>query len=679
MPGNCYKDTFSEKGVTMIPARMKDLFIICMVLMLSVTVAGHQVNTPYADQDDWRDPRLRNIHADVPPTEGEYYQRQIPDTLELTGMAALAINAVTRMLNPEYDYTQYSYADLRHDPPWMMMEAGITNLNPKFIEALPLMRIMSGSKQNADVDHHLVESMLHNIGKDGLTYQPPDHPGAFYEDFSREQNLPASNIFGEGRQLIALSIMAQLSADPAYRRAAERKIQRLLEIASPKGDGLYFRRTQGYTPEQKNTDTLDVVAVTDHEVKDSSFGMVGTAVAHSVSLVAMGAARYYLATGYEPALELARGMANYYKNDAGLIEDSGRWHGYHFHIMAMGILGQLEYAAAANDSDMLQWARRAYEYGKSIGEPTLGFYAGIPGCEACTFNLNAEECGQSSESINVEPCGVSDMAIIALKLSRANVGDYYEDVEHYVRNFLVEMQVTDTEFLKDYPKEISRGGQMRGQFTASLGKTADLRRVSYNNVAERSVGSFCAADPNQWFQGMPGPFVIGCCLGNAGRALYYAWDSILENNGDDLRVHLLMNRASRWADMDSYLPYEGKVVLSMKEKKDVQVRIPGWTLKDQVDCTVNGRKRDFTWLGNYISVEGLKPGDELVVQFPMIEKKLYRGIMGQDYWYTVRGFSVVDLEPHADITPIFRREYLRTSPAPVRTVERFVSGQEITW
>ena len=653
--------------------------MICSAFMISYAVDGHPVGSREAATDDWRDPDLRSIYADVPPFEGETYQKEVPDTLELADRAALAINAVTRMLNPEYDYTQYSYADLRHDPPWMMMEAGITNLNPKFIEALPLMRIMSGSKQNADVDHHLVESMLHNIGKDGLTYQPPDHPGAFYEDFSREQNLPASNIFGEGRQLIALSILAQLSADPAYRRAAERKIQRLLEIASVKGDGLYFRRTQGYTPEQKNTDTLDVVAVTDHEVKDSSLGMVGTAVAHSVSPVAMGAARYYLATGYEPALELARGMANYYKNDAGLIEDSGRWHGYHFHIMAMGILGQLEYAAAANDSDMLQWARRAYEYGKSIGEPTLGFYAGIPGCEACTFNLNAEECGQSSESINVEPCGVSDMAIIALKLSRANVGDYYEDVEHYVRNFLVETQVTDTEFLKDYPKEISRGGQMRGQFTASLGKTADLRRVSYNNVAERSVGSFCAADPNQWFQGMPGPFVIGCCLGNAGRALYYAWDSILENDGDDLRVHLLMNRASRWADVDSYLPYEGKVILTMKEKKNVYVRIPSWTRKEEVTCSVNGMDIDLSWQGVYISVAGLQPSDELVVRFPMTEKMIYRSLFKKEYWITLRGFSVVDLRPYAEVTPIFRRDYYRDSPAPTKTVERFVSKQEVIW
>ena len=82
--------------------------IACVSIGLSVHASG--------TTDDWRDPQLKNIDADVPPYEGPYYRKEIPDTLELTDRAALAINAVTRMLNPEYDHTQYSYADLTCPP-----------------------------------------------------------------------------------------------------------------------------------------------------------------------------------------------------------------------------------------------------------------------------------------------------------------------------------------------------------------------------------------------------------------------------------------------------------------------------------------------------------------------------------------------------------------------------------
>ncbi len=631
-----------------------------------------------SDMGEWRHPELKDISIKTPPLLGERYEAEIPDTLELADRAALCINAITRMLNPEYAYAQYSYADLRHNPPFLTMEAGLTNLNPKWLEALPLLRIMSGSAQNSDIDHHMIEGILRNTGFDGLTYQPPDHPGAFYEDFSRNQNEPAANIFGEGRQLLTWSVWTQIDPDnPVYRRVAERKIQRLLEIAVRKGDGLYFRRTQGYTPGQEDTDKLEIVAVTDHDVKDAEFGMVGTAVAHSVSVVAMGAARYYRVTGYPPALELARGMANYFRNDGGLIDESGHWHGYHFHIMALGILGQLEYALAAGDEDMLQWVRRAYEYGRSIGDPTIGFFAGIPGCDPCEYNPNTEECGKDEDRELVEPCSLADMALIALQLTRAGVGDYYEDVEHYVRNYLLVTQLTNLDFLKDYPDGHPTEGPAKN-YKEIMEK--DPLRINADNAAERTVGSFCCVNPAIANVKLPTAQFCGCCLGNAGRVLYYAWDDMMEANGDDLWVNLLMNRASTWADLNSYLPYEGKISLKMHQAKNARIRIPSWTNYDKVSCAVNGQERAVQWKrGNYLSIDGLEAGDEVVVQFPISENTLYRNLKGHDYWMTVRGFTVVDLQPHASTTPIFQRAHYRQDRAPMRKVQRLVTNRHIAW
>ena len=236
-----------------------------------------------------------------------------------------------------------------------------------------------------------------------LPTKPPEHPGAFYDEFTRERGKPTADMFGKGRFLLALSVWSQLSTDPLYRSLAERKIKRLSELAVPHNDGLYFRRGRGYSPGEKNTDQLEIYAITDHDVMDPNIGMVGTAAFHTMGTVAMGAGRYYAVTGYSPALELAKGAATYLKDYAKLVDDNGKWHGWHFHIVAAGLLGVLEYATAANDREVLEWVQRSYEYGKSIGDPMLGFFAGIPGCERCEFNPNAQECGRDHERTELSP------------------------------------------------------------------------------------------------------------------------------------------------------------------------------------------------------------------------------------------------------------------------------------
>jgi hypothetical protein len=162
--------------------------------------------------------------------------------------------------------------------------------------------------------------------------------------------------------------------------------------------------------------------------------------------------------------------------------------------------------------------------------------------------------------------------------------------------------------------------------------------------------------------------------------LYHVWDAILEKQKDNsLRVNLLMNRASPWADLASHLPYEGKVVLKMKQDSNVELRIPGWTNRNNVQCFLNGKSIDPTWNGNYIAARGLRVKDELMVTFPMAKKTVYRNYKGKDYWLDFKGSTVVDLAPHQEITPIFQRAYYRKDSAPVRNVQRFVSSQDFKW
>ena len=152
------------------------LWATTFALMLLTTACA----TDVTQQEAWRDPELGSLVISTPSWEGQYYEAEVPDTLDLTERAELGISAITSLLNPDYDYTQFTFVDYRTDPPAAIMgHGGLTNLNPKWMESLPLLRIMTGSTHNWEIDPHLVESLVHITGKDGLAYQASRAPRSF--------------------------------------------------------------------------------------------------------------------------------------------------------------------------------------------------------------------------------------------------------------------------------------------------------------------------------------------------------------------------------------------------------------------------------------------------------------------------------------------------------------------
>jgi len=103
--------------------------------------------------------------------------------------------------------------------------------------------------------------------------------------------------------------------------------------------------------------------------------------------------------------------------------------------------------------------------------------------------------------------------------------------------------------------------------------------------------------------------------------LFYAWDAIVRYQDGIARINLLLNRASPWLDIDSYLPYEGKVKIRNKTAKEAYIRIPLWADKNSVHVTLSGNElSNNTWFDQYLHVMGLKPQDILTIEFPMEER-----------------------------------------------------------
>lgn len=74
---------------------------------------------------------------------GELYDAEVPDTLDLSDRARLAINGLTRGVDAEHDYEHYFLTLYMKDPPemWHTGSGDMSCCNPKWSESLPMMRI----------------------------------------------------------------------------------------------------------------------------------------------------------------------------------------------------------------------------------------------------------------------------------------------------------------------------------------------------------------------------------------------------------------------------------------------------------------------------------------------------------------------------------------------------------
>jgi hypothetical protein len=147
-------------------------------------------------------------------------------------------------------------------------------------------------------------------------------------------------------------------------------------------------------------------------------------------------------------------------------------------------------------------------------------------------------------------------------------------------------------------------------------------------------------------------------------------------------VNLLLNRASAGADIYSYIPYQGRVQMKMKQAYPrIAIRMPEWVQNGSSDvtCTVNNSRHDSNWEGRYIRLGPVKPGDLIDVSFPIATRTSTETIGAGRYTLEIRGNTVVSVDPPGKLGAIYQRAAYKATDAPKRKVRRFVSDKEIAW
>jgi hypothetical protein len=236
-----------------------------------------------------------------------------------------------------------------------------------------------------------------------------------------------------------------------------------------------------------------------------------------------------------------------------------------------------------------------------------------------------------------------------------------------------EGQMCDTAFFDSIPDAYFRA------------EPPDYRYQDTDDIRERSVGSFWGwMRPNEGLrvdETPDGPklspsSIMHCCTANGARTLYCAWDQIVTEQDGLVRVNLLLNRASPWLDVDSYLPVEGKVVLHIKRASRVAVRVPEWCVPFEVDVAVGDETRRPHVEGRYVHVDDLTPGDRVALEFPVPERTLRRTIAGQTYELRLRGSNVVAIEPQGVACPLYSNQPTGQETSTTRFVPKI---RDIVW
>ncbi len=619
---------------------------------MGLRAAGGRSGPPPKRSDSIRYIREEIPAFNVPAYEGESYTAIAPDTLDLQERARLAVNGLTGPTDAEADYEIYSHVGIYGNRP-VMHHGHNDHLQMKFQEALPLMRLITGSHLNEQVDRRWMEVVLHMQGPDGLLYYPVVGRPWAGRDMAVEQFGPLpqrhyAQPYSNGRLLAAVMVYHKLTGDDLWLQVGREMVGGLWRLVLDRGDYAYFAKGQ-YGPDEE--------LVPDAPIP-------GPWISLPFAWTMMGLAQFFRYTGYGPAGELTSKLTRYFRKHARFFDAKGRFlpeepdgaeNGLsaHLHGHTYPLLGMLDLALATQDSELVEFVREGYEHCKRLGEGLTGYFP--------------EGLDPRQQRFS-EICGVADMIALGLKLTEAGAGDYWDEVDRWTRNMFAEGQLVRYDWMY-------RVGAGQPHFPI------DNMYETDEQVAERSVGAFASEpSPNDWFGSREqggNSLISHCCTGNGTRTIYYLWENVVHKRGHTLQVNLLLNHASQWADVDSHIPYVGQVDVKVKHPVDLSIRIPEWVKPADAVCRVAEVERPLGWAGRYAEIGEVKPGDVVTLTFPITEHSETVWIEKRKYTLVRKGNDIVAIDPPGQICPLYQREHYRASATRWRKVVRFVSKETV--
>ncbi len=260
----------------------KILMLVCVLGLALTHARADSTEWPWTDAMPPAGAKIGYIKPSatlfaVKPVQGKTYGDMVPDTTDIAKMSKLAINVLTCDTNRQQDYEQYFSVYMGN--PLRMAHNFSDWCTPKYMEALPLLRIVTGSTFMTQVDQTWQDVILKSIGPDGLYYFPLQGKpwygrelwwahaiarpnGALFtivkpdpkrlKEVDAYAKWAANSLVEEsgikqfahpqavGRMIKVLDIYYQRDGNPLWKEMMWKMVARFDELAIKKGDYAYF-------------------------------------------------------------------------------------------------------------------------------------------------------------------------------------------------------------------------------------------------------------------------------------------------------------------------------------------------------------------------------------------------------------------------------------------------------
>ncbi len=627
-------------------------FLGSSLLLVSLIAAGQSIQSKPIAKALAPNPEVVTSLEKMTP-RGTWEEVTMPATPDLADRATLAINGLIGDVDPKNFYGVYQGFYFNRNPP--AIDRGHTGnvkddalygltLTPRNVRTLPMLRVMSGSTFGLEIERGMMRELMGQISPSGEMFYPKSFSGA-----AGGLNYPER----DGMMAFAILNWHARDGNPLW-------LDWLHLLANGLKKNVILKEDRAYFPIQSAIDsdgqwhdiaggaTARIPYHTPEEPLSDQQGTEGSAKQDQLRPMST-LVRDYELNGDKQSLELAKKLGRELLRPALWANTdsegySGAEHAIfegHFHATVHGFVSLLDLAEATHDSQLEQFVREGYEDALRNGVVRLGWFPAI---------VKPEKFHRPAWQHTVdEACGVGDMVVLGVRLSDAGLGDYWDDVDSIVRNQLTAQQIIDLDLMRK----------------ASGNKDHD-------ELLKQYLGGFGNASATSI---PPIANIAGCCTGNAPQGMYFGWEGITRFKDGVATINLFLNRASTWMDVDSYLPYEGQVVLRNKLARTAVVRIPSWVEASSLTSLLNDKEAHPARAGRYLVFSGLAPRDVIRLRFKVTDSSAKYTIDGKQYRLSLRGSTVVDIEPRDGDEhgyPMYLRNEMKSRTTPMVTKKRFV-------
>ncbi|MBQ7595766.1 MAG: glycoside hydrolase family 127 protein, partial [Clostridia bacterium] len=244
-----------------------------------------------------------------------------------------------------------------------------------------------------------------------------------------------------------------------------------------------------------------------------------------------------------------------------------------------------------------------------------------------------------------ETCCVRDMIICARELTKCGYDDYWNDINLFARNMLIENQVRYT-----------------GYVTVD-NTLPDGSGITYRDIDKRMIGGFTGGSEPNSISLSRFRSIAGCCVGTAPTALKTVWDSVVTEENGVYIVNIPCDKETDTLKLVSDLPNRGRVTVTAKKDCTAAFRLYGWMGKSPV-FSVNGSALKSDLCGGSVSAE-LKTGDVFEFSFPLRTRRVKETARGTGFRVVWRGCDVVDILPRGEHVRLFQRDLSKPKYYPL--------------